>query len=618
MEGYELLTDLVLAVLAAMVGGFIAHWLKLPVIIGYLLAGILVGPFTPGPVSDIHRVQTMAELGVALLMFALGSQFSLAELGHVGKGAIGGGVLQIILTIALGVPVGTLLLGLNLVSSIYFGGLMALSSSIVILKVLMSRGELDSKHGKLALGTGVVQDISVVVLVVVLPALAISPDKGGAWELALAVLLALGKAILFLGTMYLVGTRAIPSLLRRVISVGVRELFLLVIITIAVGTALLANLVGLSFALGAFLAGMVVAESDASADVLNEIIPIRDVFATLFFVSIGMLIDPLFVWKHLVEVLIVVMVILVGKFTIIASTYVLLRYPLKTALLAGLLLAQIGEFSFVLAKVGVERGAIDERLKALTLAGALITIIVNPILYQVLPPLFAQLIASKLGQRLSRWKSKGVAVPKVNEAATETFPIPASPLNYNWPGRDPQLDSLMELEVAPRDQRSATEQWPYKKHAIICGYGRVGRELVEALLRRNLKVVLIEYDPRRATEARAKGLMVLEGDAAEELTLKQANLSEAKVLAITTPDIVTAEAATRAAHRVNPNVEVITRSSEPWAILQLKQAGATAVVQPEIEASLEFIRRSLRAYGVNGVELQSVINGRRTIHYGGS
>jgi CPA2 family monovalent cation:H+ antiporter-2 len=610
MEGYELISDLVMAVLAAMLGGFIAHRLRLPVITGYLLAGVLIGPFTPGPVSDIHRVQTMAELGVALLMFALGTQFSLAELGHVGKGAIGGGILQVILLILLGIPLGLLFLGLNLVSSIYFGGLIAISSSIVILKLLMGRGELDSNHGKLALGTGVVQDISVVVLVVVLPALAGGSATGGAGELIISVLLALGKAAIFLGTLYVVGTWIIPPLLRRVISVGVRELFLLVVLTIAVGTALLANLVGLSFALGAFLAGMIVAESEASADVLNEIIPIRDVFATLFFVSIGMLINPVFLWQHLGEVLIVVVAILVVKFLLTAGIYALLRYPPKTALLAGLLLAQIGEFSFVLAKVGVERGAIDQRLEALTLAGALVTMIFNPILYQTMPPLVARLSQSNLALRLkARFKSAPLA-PAPDLAQASGAPQ-TDTANYNRPGRDARIDKLLEIEVAPR----VHGQWPYKKHIIICGYGRVGRELVDALLRRNLKVVVIEYDHRRAVEARTKGLVVFEGDAAEELTLKQANLGEAKVLAITTPDIVTAEAATRAACRVNPNVEIITRSGETWAIHQLKQAGASAVVQPEIEASLEFIRRSLRAYGVNGVELQSVINGRRNMHY---
>jgi CPA2 family monovalent cation:H+ antiporter-2 len=613
MEGYELIADLVMAVLAALLGGFVAHRLKLPVITGYLLAGILIGPFTPGPVSDVHRVQTMAELGVALLMFALGTQFSLAELGHVGKGAIGGGVLQIVLTIALGVPLGLGLLGLDLVGSIYFGGLLAISSSIVILKLLMSRGELDSKQGKLALGTGVVQDISVVVLVVVLPALA-SSSEGGAGALAVTVLLALGKAVIFLGAFYLLGTRIIPPLLHRVISVGLRELFLLVILTIAVGTALLANMIGLSFALGAFLAGMVVSESEASAEVVNEIIPIRDVFATLFFVSIGMLINPVFLWDHLLEVLVVVAAILIGKFGITAGIFALLRYPPKTALLAGLLLAQIGEFSFVLAKVGVERHAIDERLQSLILAGALVTIIVNPILYQSLPPLATRLSTGKLGT-FARRKQGTISNRASSSAPVSTAPSAVDVPNYNRPGRDPALDSLLEMQVQPRDHRSIAEQWPYKKHVIVCGYGRVGKELVDALLRRNLRVAVVEYDPRRANEARAKGVVVIEGDGAEELTLKQAHLGDAKILAITTPDVVTAEAATRAARRINPNTEVITRSGELWAIRQLKQAGASAVVQPEIEASLEFIRRSLRAYGINGVELQSVINGRRSHHY---
>ncbi len=608
MEGYELITDLVLAVIAAMLGGFIAHRLRLPVITGYLVAGILIGPFTPGPVSDVHRVQTMAELGVALLMFALGAQFSLAELAHVGKGAIFGGVLQIVLLIALGVPIGLLLLNLNLVGSIYFGGLIAISSSIVILKLLMGRGELDSKHGKLALGTGVVQDISVVVLVVVLPALAISSGEDGVWTIALTVLIALGKAVIFLGGSYLIGTRVLPPLLYRVVSVGVRELFLLVILSIAVGMALLAHLIGVSFALGAFLAGMIVSESEVSNEVLNEIIPIRDVFATLFFVSIGMLINPVFVWEHLGEVLIVVMVILVGKFAITAGVFALLRYPPKTALLAGLLLAQIGEFSFVLAKVGLEKGAISDYLKSLTLAGALLTIILNPILFQTLPPLFIQITTGKLARRFNfaRFKRKASAQPVIAAPAENNVPA------YNWPGRDPKLDALLTMNVAPR---KTGEAWPYKKHVIICGYGRVGKELIDALQRRNLKVVLIEFDSRRAAEARSKGLMVIEGDAAEELALKQANLGEARLLAITTPDLVTAEAATRTARRFNPTVEVITRSSEARAIRQLRQAGASAVVQPEIEASLEFIRRSLRIYGVNGIELQSVINGRRSMHY---
>ncbi len=612
LKGYELLVDLILAVLAAFIGGIIANRLKLPVITGYLLAGIAIGPFTPGPVSDVTRVQTMAELGVALLMFALGTQFSLHELKTVGRGAIGGGILQILLTMALGLPLGWLL-GLPFTQSIYLGGMLAISSSIVMLKLLLSRSEIEALHGRLALGVGVVQDICVVVLVVVLPALASSGQSGDApGELFLTVGLALLKAAAFLGVTYLVGTKLIPFLLYRIISLGLRELFLLTILIIAVGTALVAQLIGLSFALGAFLAGMIVSESDAADDVLNEIIPIRDVFATLFFVSIGMLINPVFVWEHLGEVALVIITIIVGKFGIAAFLFWVFKYPLKVALKAGLLLAQIGEFSFVLARTGVDKGAISSRVEALTLAGALITIILTPILYQAVPPMATRLLVWLKQRRAQTVQAKsGLATGEVPTPAIQPAP------NYDWDGRDPTLDGkVLPSHLPNRDSRSPQERWPYKNHTIICGYGRVGKELVEAVRRRNLDAVVVEFDLRRAAEAQQRGLIAFTGDATEELALKQANIAQAKVLAITTPDLTTAEAITRIGRKLNPDLEIIARSSDARAIRALREAGAGAVVQPEIEAGLEFIRRTLRAYGVSGVELQALINGRRESHYG--
>lgn len=610
LVGYELLVDLVLAIIAAFVGGLIAARLKLPVIIGYLLAGIAIGPFTPGPVSDVHRVQTMAELGVALLMFALGTQFSLNELKHVGRGAIGGGLLQVLLTIAGGIPLG-LLLGLPFSQSFYLGGMLAISSSIVMLKLLLSRGELDSIQGKLALGVGVVQDLAVVVLVVVLPAVATA--KGELSETLVAVGLALLKAAAFLGVTYFAGTRLIPPLLYRIIGLGLRELFLMTVLIIAVGLALLAQLIGISFALGAFLAGLIVSESDAADDVLNEIIPIRDVFATLFFVSIGMLIDPLFIWRNLGEVLAIVVFILLAKFGIIAGLFWLFRYPVSGALKAGLLLAQIGEFSFVLARSGVEKGAISPRVESLTLASAMLTIILVPILYQTLPGFFSRLDARRI-ERLARLANQ--------REAAQTAPITdslAEP-DYNRVGRDPQLDKVMEHKEHARDTRSAVERWPYKKHILICGYGRVGRELVDAVRKRNFDVAIIEFDIRRAAEAQQQGLVVITGDSTQEYVLKLAHIQDAKVLAVTTPDLTTAEAITRLGRKLNPQLEIIARSSAAdWrAIRALREVGATTVVQPEVEASLEFIRRTLRSYGVSSVELTGLINGRREVHYGKS
>lgn len=614
LAGYELLVDLVMAVLAAFLGGLAASKLKLPVMTGYLLGGIFIGPFTPGIHSDVQRVQTLAELGVALLMFALGTQFSLHELKTVGKGAAGGGILQVLLTILLGVPVG-LVLGMSFTQSLYLGGMLAISSSIVILKVLLSRSEVEALQGRLALGIGVVQDISVVVLVVVLPALA-APAQGEAGSLLMTVGLALVKAAVFLGVTYVVGTKVIPWILYRIISLGLREMFLLTILIIAVGMALVAQLIGLSFALGAFLAGMIVSESELADDVLNEIIPLRDVFASLFFVSIGMLINPILLWENLGGVILVVLVILVGKFGIVAGLLILFRYPLKAALRAGLLLSQIGEFSFVLARTGVDQGALTTQIEALVLSGALITIILTPVLYQFLPPLFDHLVEGlenrQARQRAARLAAGLAGAPPGEPAAG------AEPTIYDWPGRDPRLDSMMTnwSQEIQRDYRSAVEKWPYRKHVVICGYGRVGRELAEAVRRRNFEVVIIEHDLHRAAEAQARGVLVFTGDATRELVLKQARVDQAKVLAITTPDLPTAEAITREGRRLNKDLEIVTRSSDVRAIRALRQAGAGNVVQPEIEAGLEFIRRTLRAYGVSGVELTSLVNGRREKHYG--
>ncbi|MBN9388982.1 MAG: cation:proton antiporter [Chloroflexi bacterium] len=617
LEGYELLIDLTMAVVAAFLGGIVASKLKLPVMTGYLLGGIFIGPFTPGPHSDVHRVQTLAELGVALLMFALGTQFSLHELKEVGKGAAGGGILQVLFTILLGIPVG-LILGMSFTQALYLGGMLAISSSIVILKLLLSRSEVEALQGRLALGIGVVQDISVVVLVVVLPALA-APNQGDFGSLGVTVGLALLKAVVFLGVTYVVGTRVIPWILYRIISLGLREMFLLTILIIAVGTALLAQLIGLSFALGAFLAGMIVSESEAADDVLNEIIPLRDVFASLFFVSIGMLINPGLLWDNIWGVLLVVVVILVGKFGIVAGLLLLFKYPLKASLRAGLLLSQIGEFSFVLARTGVDQGALTTQIEALVLSGALITIILTPVLYQFLPPLFDRLDERLENRRVRLKAARAAAELPAGEAAEATAgTAEGDTVIYDWEGRDPRLDAMMQnlSKEVQRDHRSSIERWPYKKHVVICGYGRVGRELAEAVRRRNFEVVIIEHDLRRAAEATARGMLVFTGDATREIVLKQARVDQAKVLAVTTPDLPTAEAITREGRLLNKDLEIITRSSDLRAIRALRQAGAVNIVQPEIEAGLEFIRRTLRSYGVSGVELQSLINGRREKHYG--
>jgi CPA2 family monovalent cation:H+ antiporter-2 len=371
--------------------------------------------------------------------------------------------------------------------------------------------------------------------------------------------------------------------------------------------AMLAQVLEISFALGAFIAGLIVSGSEAASDVLNEIVPIRDVFASLFFVSIGMLIDPVFLWNNIFSVLLIVVTVIVGKWLIVGGLLAFFKQPLKSAALAGLLLAQVGEFSFVLAGIGVDSKAIDQTLEKLLLSSALLTIIASPLLLQAFPTfvMWATFMRDKIaGPKKVEIIGAGTALP------ISMNPIPKAKDSLEaW-----NQDSLM-LKIE-RELRSQTERWPFKKHVIVCGYGRVGRELVDACQRRNFEVVLIELDQRRVEAARIKGVLTFYGDSSVEATLKQANVEQAKVLAITVPDLIVAEATTRLAHLLNPNLEIITRATETRAVQLLKQVGANEVVQPEFEAGVEFIRRTARLYGVGGVELQGLVNGWRSRYYG--
>jgi len=368
----QLVLDLVLAVLAAFVGGTVAHRLGQPVIVGYLLAGVAIGPFTPGPTASTHSVQVLAEIGVAFLMFALGAEVSLAELRRIGRVATLGGALQILCTMGLG-PLIAPLLGLTFVQGVFLGALLALSSTVVALKVLMDRGELGALHGRVALGILIAQDLAVVPMVVVLPSV-VAGNEGLLTELAIAALKAGG---VLLGA-YVIGVRLVPVALARAAIARTRELFLLGVVALALGTAIMTQFAGLSLAFGAFLAGLVVAESEYRRQVVAEVLPLRDLFASLFFVSVGMLIDPRTLLSEAGAIAGLSAVVVVGKAGIVAAIVLLLGMPARVAVLAGLSLAQIGEFSFVLARVGVEGGAIPTSVFDLTLATALVTIVLTP------------------------------------------------------------------------------------------------------------------------------------------------------------------------------------------------------------------------------------------------
>ena len=562
MAELTLLVDLVLAVAAGLLGGTVAVRLGQPVILGYLVGGVLIGPFTPGPVGNYANIHVLAEGGVALLMFAIGAELSISELRRVGRVAVVGGVVQILGSIVLGAAVGPLL-GLGPAQALFFGGLTALSSTVVAIKLLGDRGELTALHGRIAVGFALVQDLSLVPMMVILPAIA-RPSDSLVVDLAWAAMLAAG---LLAATLF-VGVRVVPWVLRRVMWTGSRELFLLAIVVLALGTALGTQVFGLSLAFGAFLAGIVVSESELSHQAVAEIQPVRDLLATLFFVSVGMLLDPFFVLNNLGPVALVVGVVVVGKLLLIATGVRMFGYAGRTALLVGLSLAQIGEFSFVLAQVGRSGGVIDDYLYNLTLAGALVTILATPLLLRLEPLLLGAVTRA----------------PFLGRAFIGLAPVPEGE----------------ELGLA--------------QHTVICGFGRVGAEVAAALDRRGFGYVVIESTPTVAASLRAQGIHVLFGDAANPLILQRAGIERARVLAVTVPDLPTADRVVREARALNRSLDIVARSPSGEGPRRLRQAGADEVVRPELEAGLEFVRRTLRRYGVSSTEVQA-ITGRRRLEY---
>lgn len=565
MTELHFLVDLVVAVLAAFCGGLIVQRLGLPVILGYLLAGVVIGPFTPGLTIDEQSVRLVADIGVAFLLFALGTEFSVAELRRMGRSAGLGGGMQVIVTMLLGVPLAPLF-GATHLQGIYLGTLLALSSTVVTLKVLMTQGQLQSLPGKVALGITVAQDIAMLPLMIVLP----SAIGGSGVDLANLGITVLKASAVLLGS-YLVAARAAPWVLQQVAIPATRELFLLGVVSLALGTALLTQLIGLSLAFGAFVAGLVLAESRYRTQAVAEALPIRDLFTSLFFVSVGMLINPGQLLAHAGQVALLSAVAVFGKFLIVALILIALGLPGRIAIIAGLSLAQIGEFSFVLARVGVDSRAIPSSLFDLTLGTALVSIVAAPFLLRLAPLLEAA------GRRIPRMRTR------FEEKATA--PIEA--------------DRLSE-------------------HTVICGFGRVGSHLAHALTRRGRSFLVIEYNPEIVSRLEAQAVPVVYGDASNPAVLERAHLHEAVLLAVLLPDPAATELTVRRAREHSPDLDIIARANSREQVARLRAAGATEVVQPEFEAGIEVIRHALQRYGITGAELDRDAADHRAAFYQGT
>ncbi len=551
--------DLLIVLAAAIVGGILARWLRLPIILGYLVGGIAIGPFGLGLVDDLETINALATIGVILLLFTLGLEFSLGELKRMGKVAILGGTVQILLTAAVGLALG-MLLGWAMLEAIFFGFLIALSSTMIVLKTLMERGELDSGHGRVMIGILLIQDLSLVPLMIILPAMA-----GEAGELWFSLGIATLKAALFIGIMLILGLWGLPWLLGRVAGGRSRELFLLTVVTLSLAAALGAYFFGLSAAVGAFIAGLLIGQSVFARQAVADIVPLRDIFGALFFVSLGMLAELNFVANNLAVIALVVAVIIAAKFIICAIIPRVFGYSPKTALFVGMGLIQIGEFSFVLAGMGMAAGIISQYLYSLTLTSAIITMALTP---------FALNLASFLYRRLSQSERLGQLV--------------ASRLDPGWPSKQ-QLAG----------------------HAVICGHGRVGNTLTRVLERRNLSYLVIDIDPQIISRLRSRGTPCIYGDASNPEILAHTELNRARLLICTFPNFMDVELTVRNALKINPKLDIVARVHRDADSELLKGIGVTELVRPEFEASLEITRHTLHRFGLTTLETQHILNSLR-------
>jgi CPA2 family monovalent cation:H+ antiporter-2 len=577
-EPLRFILELGVAVAVALVGGAIAVRLKQPAVLGYLLAGIVIGPATPGFVGDVERISELADLGVVLLLFALGVEFSIRGLLDVRRVAIPGATLQIVITLAVGAAL-MVGLGFGLQEALVIGACLSLSSTLVVLKSLIDRGEMDSLHGKAAIGWSIVQDIATIVFIVALPPLA-----GG--DVVGPFLLALAKAAVFLAIAYVLGTRLLPRAFSVVARLGSSELFLLAVVGTALLTAFVSSAVfGLSLALGAFVAGVLVSESELSHQAAAEVTPFRDLFAVLFFVSVGMLVDPAALLADAGLVALLVVVAVLGKGALTAALGRGFGMPRRSALLLGAAMAQVGEFSFILAEDALELGVMGERAYNLILGTAVVSILISP-----------------LGQRLvDRLVARQEAA--ASATVTELPPLPQPPAT-------PEVAlSRSEASIDPE----AEERRPT---VVVLGAGRVGRTVTRAVRRRGFRCVVVDRDPTRLDDVAAMGAVTLFGDAANPDILRRLGLDRARVLVVAVADPLTVRLVVERALRLSPRLTIAARTRGQREIDALRRLGVGRMSDPEAEVAFELARHALQRMGVSGPEVTGILSGLRRDTYG--
>lgn len=544
----SLIVMLVGGICLAYVFGMLANRLRLSPLIGYLVAGIVVGPFTPGLVADSGIAQQLSEIGVILLMFGVGLHFSIGDLWSVRKIAIPGAIFQILIATVFGMLL-IWALGWEWGSGVIFGICLSVASTVVLLRALEERRLLETQRGRIAIGWLIVEDLVTVLVLVMLPPLAgllggtteagVSNDMG---DVLKALLWTLGKVSMFIVLMLVVGARVIPWMLERTAAVGSRELFTLAVLAIALGVAFISTAIfDVSFALGAFLAGVMLNGSRLSHEAANDSMPMRDAFAVLFFVAVGMLFDPHVLIEQPLAIAAAFLIIIIGKSI---GAWMIVRvfgYPNETALTIAVALAQIGEFSFILAGVGVSIGALSEEARNLILASAMLSMVANPMLFAA----------------LDRWIA----------------------------GREPQIRASAEaqMKVTADDSLPDRALIPESNHIILVGYGRVGSRVARSLHEHGMPMVLIDTDRDHCIDARKLGIPCIFGNAVSADVVNDANITQARAMLIAISQALEAGPIIRQARELNPALAILARAHSDEEVAYLHQAGADATIMGESE-----------------------------------
>ena len=560
---------------AAFLFGFAASKLKMPPLVGYLLAGIALGPHSPAFVGNVELAGQLAEIGVILLMFGVGLHFSPGDLMRVRRIAVPGAMLQMLTAIGLGYWLASSW-GWAPAASLVFGLSLSVASTVVVLRVLEDRGLMDSIDGRVAVGWLVVEDLLVVLALVLLPAILNALGAGtdgvpiGLLALITTVSLTLVKMVAFIVLMGVVGRRAVPWLLTHVVRSGSRELFTLAVLAVSLGVAVgAAALFGVSFALGAFVAGVVISESELSQRAGADALPMQDAFAVLFFVSVGMLLDPGVLLTQPVKVLATVAIVLLGNTVVATVLMVLLRHPFGASLRLGASFGQIGEFSFILAGLGVSLGVLSDEGRSLILAAALCTIVLNPLLFASLDQLSV------------------------------------------WIARHPRLLDRLERQKAPRVAHTALFEMVQQGHAILIGYGRVGRTIGDALQRLDIPFVAIEQDRRVVDAMRTIGVPSIYGDATRSDVLEHAHPATARLLVVAAPDPYHARHIIEMVRARNPAIDIVVRTHSDQEQALFEQLGVSKALMGERELAFGMAYHSLRSLGVGDDRADDIVEGLR-------